>query len=119
MLFDWQAQCIPKTSRPLIEKHLQDRDPSPVAEAAPVTWRKGSPYRGLEVFDAEHAPVFAGRTRAIGEINEILKEPDAQQKIRSIGFEPLRKSQAEAADYFKSEVASWGRMVRAVGYAAD
>jgi tripartite-type tricarboxylate transporter receptor subunit TctC len=53
------------------------------------------------------------------EINEILKEPDAQQKIRSIGFEPLRKSQGEAADYFKSEVASWGRMVRAVGYSSD
>jgi len=53
------------------------------------------------------------------EINEILKEQDAQQKIRSIGFEPLRKSQVEAADYFKGEVASWGRMVRAVGYSGE
>ena len=29
------------------------------------------------------------------------------------------KTQAEAADYFKSEVAIWGKMTRAIGYSAD
>jgi tripartite-type tricarboxylate transporter receptor subunit TctC len=53
------------------------------------------------------------------EINEIMKEPEAQQKIKSIGFEPLRKSLPEAVDYFKSEIATWSKMVRAVGYSAD
>jgi tripartite-type tricarboxylate transporter receptor subunit TctC len=53
------------------------------------------------------------------EINEIMKEPEVQQKIRSIGFEPLLKTQAEAADYFGSEVATWGKMTRAIGFSSD
>ena len=60
--------------------------------------------------------VFAKLNAAI---NEIMKEPEVQQKIRTIGFEPLLKTQAEAADYFKSEVATWGKMTRAIGFSSD
>src|SRR6266403_5113811 len=34
---------------------------------------KSSPFRGLNVFDFEHAPVFHGRTRAIGRVLEALE----------------------------------------------
>jgi hypothetical protein len=34
---------------------------------------KSSPFRGLNVFDFEHAPIFRGRTRAIGEVLEALE----------------------------------------------
>jgi tripartite-type tricarboxylate transporter receptor subunit TctC len=50
------------------------------------------------------------------EINELMKDPEAQQKIKSIGFDPLFKNEKEVADYFKSEVESWGRMTRAIGF---
>ncbi len=38
-----------------------------------VTWRHGSPFRGLQAFEPEHAPVFFGRTRASAEILEALR----------------------------------------------
>jgi tripartite-type tricarboxylate transporter receptor subunit TctC len=53
------------------------------------------------------------------EINEIMKEPEAQQKVKSIGFDPITKTQAETVDYFKSEVATWGKMTRAIGLASE
>jgi tripartite-type tricarboxylate transporter receptor subunit TctC len=53
------------------------------------------------------------------EINAILKEPEAQQKLATIGFDPIIKTTAEAADYFNSEVANWGKMTRAIGFSAD
>jgi WD40 repeat protein len=41
--------------------------------AQAVRWHAGSPYRGLEPFRHEHAPVFFGRTRAVGEITAALE----------------------------------------------
>ena len=38
-----------------------------------ATWTEGSPFRGLEAFQFAHAPVFCGRTHAIGEILERLR----------------------------------------------
>ena len=51
---------------------------SPLAER---TWHK-DPFRGLEVFDYEHAPIFFGRTKAIGGIREAL----VQQAARGCAF---------------------------------
>ena len=48
-----------------------------------------------------------------------MKEAEAQQKLKAIGFEAIVKTQAEAADYFKSEVASWGKMTSAIGFSSN
>jgi tripartite-type tricarboxylate transporter receptor subunit TctC len=53
------------------------------------------------------------------EINTIMKEPEAQQKLKTIGFDAIIKTTAEATDYFKNEVETWGKMTRAIGYSAD
>jgi tripartite-type tricarboxylate transporter receptor subunit TctC len=52
-------------------------------------------------------------------INEIIKGPEARQKLQSIGFDPIVKTHSEAAGYFRNEVATWGKMTRAVGLAAQ
>ena len=54
-----------------------------------------------------------------GEINAIMQEPQAQQKLKTIGFDVTIKTAGEASDYFRSEVASWGKMIRAIGYSSD
>jgi tripartite-type tricarboxylate transporter receptor subunit TctC len=50
------------------------------------------------------------------EINAVMKEPDSLDKLAKAGFDPLVKSVAEANDYYKSEVESWGKMVKAIGF---
>ena len=54
-----------------------------------------------------------------GEINAILRQDEAQQRLKTIGFEAIFKTPVEAADYFKAEVANWGKMVRAIGVTVD
>jgi tripartite-type tricarboxylate transporter receptor subunit TctC len=53
------------------------------------------------------------------EINGVMQEPQAEQKLKAIGFDVMIKGQAEAEQYFRSEVASWGKMTRAIGYSSD
>ncbi len=59
--------------RRLVESRLPDTDSAGEAPPAAVAWRKGSPFRGLNAFDVEHAPVFFGRTRAIVEVRRALE----------------------------------------------
>ncbi|MDZ7769064.1 MAG: ATP-binding protein [Woeseiaceae bacterium] len=40
---------------------------------ARAVWKKGSPFRGLEAFEFEHAPVFFGRTKAVSDILQALR----------------------------------------------
>ena len=50
-----------------------------------VNWpeTKGSPYRGLDVFEEEHAPIYFGRRRAI---NEVRARLIANEQRDGIGF---------------------------------
>jgi tripartite-type tricarboxylate transporter receptor subunit TctC len=75
------------------------------------------------VFSGSWVAVFApGKTpdavvtRLNMEINTVMKEPDALEKLKQSGFDPLVKNPAETEAYFKSEVASWAKMVNAVGF---
>jgi len=39
--------------------------------------------------------------------------------MKAIGFDVMIKPETETADYFKREVAAWGKMTRAIGYSSD
>jgi tripartite-type tricarboxylate transporter receptor subunit TctC len=53
------------------------------------------------------------------EINAIMREQEAHQKLKTIGFEVMIKNVPEASDYFRSEVSSWGERTRAIGYSNE
>ncbi|MBV9558636.1 MAG: AAA family ATPase, partial [Pseudolabrys sp.] len=72
-LDEFQAQ-LETHLRELLRRQLP---PQPLRIAQPkagdrIDWWSGSPYRGLQAFDVEHAVVFFGRERAEQEIAEAL-----------------------------------------------
>jgi tripartite-type tricarboxylate transporter receptor subunit TctC len=48
-------------------------------------------------------------------IDEILKEPDAQQRMMRFGLDPMFGNTEEMTAFFNREVANWGNMVRTLG----
>ena len=70
----------------LLEAHLREliRRRLTTAEEGPggIRWHQGSPFRGLQSFDLDHAQVFFGRTRARNEVRELL----ARQAERGSAF---------------------------------
>jgi tripartite-type tricarboxylate transporter receptor subunit TctC len=58
-------------------------------------------------------------TKLHAEINEILKEPEAQQKLKTLGFDAISKTHAEAVAHFRGEVAAWEKMSKAIGFSTD
>ncbi|MBI3705256.1 MAG: hypothetical protein HY244_15775 [Rhizobiales bacterium] len=47
-------------------------------------------------------------------IEEVMKDPQIQQELTSIGFDPIYGSQSQAETYFRAEVEKWGKMVKAL-----
>jgi tetratricopeptide (TPR) repeat protein len=60
-----------------LDKLIKNRTPEYEAgEGKPSIkpqWTEGSPFRGLNVFNYEHSPIFFGRTKAVSEIIDALR----------------------------------------------
>jgi len=48
-------------------------------------------------------------------INEALKEPAVQERLKRFGLQPMHGNTAETARFFASESDNWGRMVKTLG----
>lgn len=72
----------------LLEEHLRRliddrlRRPQPPGEPVPARprWQRGSPFRGLQSFEVEHAPVFCGRTTQVSDVLNALRRQAAAGK---------------------------------------
>jgi hypothetical protein len=73
----------PAAFEQLLEEHLRKLLSGKLKlEGAPVAvkpkWQEGSPFMGLQAFDVQHAPIFFGRTKAIGDLlNAFRKQSTA------------------------------------------
>ncbi|MEO7993697.1 MAG: PQQ-binding-like beta-propeller repeat protein [bacterium] len=64
--------------RKLLERRLlEGAAPGDAAPPETPRWTQGSPFRGLEPFEAEHAEIFCGRTRAVGDVLQALRRQAA------------------------------------------
>ncbi len=48
-------------------------------------------------------------------VEDVINEPAIQDKLKTIGFDPIHGSPADADKYFRAEIAKWGEMVNALG----
>jgi len=53
------------------------------------------------------------------EINVVMKDPEVLARLKAIGFDPIVKDLAATNEYFRGEIANWGKMVKAVGIVVD
>ena len=68
----------------------------------------------IAFFAPARAPAAVIRTLN-AEINNALGQPDVRERLAMLGFDPHMSSQAEFADYVKSEVAKWAQVVKTTG----
>jgi tripartite-type tricarboxylate transporter receptor subunit TctC len=54
-------------------------------------------------------------TKLNGAIDAIVKQPDFQERLAALGFDPVTGNRAEAAGRFKDDVGEWAKRVNALG----
>jgi tripartite-type tricarboxylate transporter receptor subunit TctC len=57
--------------------------------------------------------------RLNAEVARALKEPDARERLYSIGAEPMDNTPEEFAAYIAAEMAKWSKVVKTAGLRAD
>ena len=62
------------------QKELQAYHDSLSKPLSQAQYRESNPFRGLAFFDAEHAPFFYGRTKAVEELLNVLQQQAAEKK---------------------------------------
>ena len=52
-------------------------------------------------------------------INAVVQDPEVKRRLTAAGFDIIVKSHTEAAEMFKSDIATWAKMSRTIGYQPD
>ena len=58
-------------------------------------------------------------SRLHAEMVKVLGHPDIKQKLQAQGGEPVGNTPAEFGAYIASEIAKWGKVIKAAGLKAD
>ena len=72
-------------------------------------------FSALSAAGATSATRLPSGAKLNAAINDILKLPEVQEKLKSIGLEPRPGAVADSQAFFRSEIENWGKMVRASG----
>lgn len=95
---------------------------SPLAPDAPTIAENGVPgydMRGWNAMVAPRGTVRLAIERLNNEIVAIIKSPEARERLAVQGYVPESGSPQQLADMIKSEIARYGKLVKAVGMQAE
>jgi hypothetical protein len=85
-------ELLEKHLKKLLEPNLREAGEQGATPAA--VWAEESPFRGLEVFDLQHALIFCGRAAAISEVLDALRNQAAAARpfLLVLGMSGVGKS---------------------------
>ena len=95
---------------------------SPALPDVPTTTESGYPEVVGESWFAAVVPI--GTTREIvlqlqREIARAIAQPDMQERLAALGYEPVASTPEDAAARFQAEMAKWGRVISHAGIKAQ
>ena len=95
---------------------------SPSAPDVPTIAEQGLPGFEATAWFAIYAPAGVSKdvvTRLNGEILRIYRLPEVQEKLKTLGLDPILSSPDELARYQAGEIAKWAKVVKDSGAKAD
>ena len=105
----------------LVALAVADAKPSPIAPGLPTIAETLPGFEALQWFGVlmpagTRADIVA---RLHTEIDAVLRLPDVQERLRSLGIEVETRSPAGFAEFIQSETTKWGKIVRESGAKVD
>ena len=91
---------------------------APSAPDVPTMIEAGVPGYEHVLWNAVLVPAATPKdviARLDAELVKAVSQPDVREKFAAIGVEPLARPAAQMADYLKSEIDKYGKIVRAIG----
>jgi tripartite-type tricarboxylate transporter receptor subunit TctC len=76
---------------------------------------KGIAVNGFIALLAPARTPDAIRAKLNGAVNRVLATPSVEQRLRALGYEPYHGALADAPAYLKSQIDTWGNLIRATG----
>jgi tripartite-type tricarboxylate transporter receptor subunit TctC len=52
-------------------------------------------------------------------VNAVIADPNVEQRLRTLGYEPYRGSFADASGFLKKQIDTWGNLIRATGITVE
>ena len=95
---------------------------SPLAALMPTIAESGVPgydMRGWNAMVAPRGTVKAVVDRLNAEIAAIIKSPEVRERLAAQGYEPEAGTPQQLGEMIKSELARYGKLVKAVGMKAE
>jgi tripartite-type tricarboxylate transporter receptor subunit TctC len=95
---------------------------SPAAPELPTAAEAGVPGYQASNWYGIAAPVKTPRaiiTRLNQELGRIMVAPDVREKLLNVGMDPAASTPEQFADFMKSEIGKWARVVKIAGIRVD
>ena len=95
---------------------------SPALPDVPTMTEAGLPGADCITWNGVHVPAktpAATIAKLNAEFNRLLKQPDVQERMRTLGLDPAGGTPAEFASFVKADIGRWAKVIKEAGVRAE